>query len=57
VRERVLKLVRAKKTQEQVLAAAPTKDFDAKWGGGFMKPDVWVGRVYVDLQREVAAKR
>jgi glyoxylase-like metal-dependent hydrolase (beta-lactamase superfamily II) len=57
VRERVLKLVKAGKTQEQVLAAQPTQDFDEKWGKGFMKPDVWVGRVYVDLKREVEARK
>jgi cyclase len=57
VRDRVLKLVRAGKTQDQVLAAQPTKDYDEKWGKGFLKPDVWVGRVYVDLKREVDARK
>jgi glyoxylase-like metal-dependent hydrolase (beta-lactamase superfamily II) len=56
-RDRIAKLVRAGKTQEEVLAAAPTKDFDAKWGGGFLKPDAWVGRMYVDLKRERESKK
>jgi glyoxylase-like metal-dependent hydrolase (beta-lactamase superfamily II) len=56
VRDRVVKLIHAGKTQEQVLAAQPTKDYDAKWGGGFMKPDAWVGRVYVDLKRAASEK-
>ena len=51
VRERVSKLVAAGKSQDEVLAAKPTADFDARWGGGFFKPDVWVGRIYVELKR------
>ncbi len=56
VRDRIVKLVRAGKTQEQVLAAQPTREFDAKWGNGFMKPDVWVGRLYVELKRAASDK-
>ncbi|HPF28127.1 MAG TPA: MBL fold metallo-hydrolase [Steroidobacteraceae bacterium] len=51
VHERVSKLVAAGKSQDEVLAAKPTADFDARWGSGFFKPDVWVGRVYVELKR------
>ena len=53
VRERILKMIKQKKTLEQVVAAKPTADFDAKWAGSFWKPDQWVGRVYVDLRRTV----
>jgi glyoxylase-like metal-dependent hydrolase (beta-lactamase superfamily II) len=53
VRERILKMIRQQKTLEQVVAAKPTADFDAKWAGSFWKPDQWVGRVYVDLRRTV----
>lgn len=30
------------KTVEEIVAAKPTAELDAKWGNGFMKPDVWV---------------
>ncbi len=53
VRERVLKMIKQKKTLEQVVAAKPTADFDAKWAGSFWKPDQWVGRVYADLRRTI----
>ena len=47
VRDRIVKLVRAGRTQEQVIAAKPTAEFDAKWGGRFWKPEQWVGQLYV----------
>jgi glyoxylase-like metal-dependent hydrolase (beta-lactamase superfamily II) len=31
------------KTKEAAVAAKPTAEFDAKWGQGFIKPDVFVG--------------
>ena len=46
VEARVRTLVEQGKSREQVVAARPTADFDAKWGGGFLKPDTWVGVVY-----------
>lgn len=52
VRERVLPLVRSGKTMEEVLAAAPTKDFDAQWGKGFMNPVLFTKVVYLGLARE-----
>lgn len=39
----------AGKTLEEVVAEKPTADFDAKWGGGFLKPDVWVGIIYAAI--------
>ena len=51
IRERVAKLIKQKKTLDEVIAAKPSADFDAKWAGGFWKPEQWVGRVYVDLKR------
>jgi len=50
IRDRVKPMVAAGKTLDEVKAAGPTKDFDAKWGGGFMKPDVWIGIVYQSLK-------
>jgi glyoxylase-like metal-dependent hydrolase (beta-lactamase superfamily II) len=49
VRDRVKPMVAAGKSIDEVRAAKPTADFDAKWGGGFYKPDVWVGIVYASL--------
>jgi glyoxylase-like metal-dependent hydrolase (beta-lactamase superfamily II) len=39
------------KTREQFIAAKPTAEWDAKWGGGFMKPDAFAGGLYDDLSR------
>jgi cyclase len=50
-RDRVAALVKAGKTLEQVTAAKPTADLDAKWGQGFIKPDPWVSILYKDLAR------
>jgi cyclase len=50
IRDRVKALVTAGKTLDQVKAAQPTKDFDAKWGGGFLKPDVFTAIVYQSLK-------
>ncbi len=46
VRDRVRSLVDAGKTRDEVIAAKPSASFDAEWGTGFMKPDVWIGIVY-----------
>ena len=48
---RVAAQVKAGKTLEQVTAAAPTAEFDAKWGQGFMKAAPFVAIVYKDAQR------
>lgn len=33
------------KFRQQIIDAKPTAPFDEKWGGGFLKPDRWVGIV------------
>jgi glyoxylase-like metal-dependent hydrolase (beta-lactamase superfamily II) len=50
VRNRVAKLVAAGKSQEQVVATLPTKEFEAKYGSPNFNAAQWVGRVYVDQQ-------
>ncbi len=50
IRDRVKTMVAAGKTLDEVKAAAPTKDFDAKWGEGFMKPEVFTAIVYQSLK-------
>jgi cyclase len=46
VRASVAKLMLAKKTLEQIKAAKPTASFDAKFGQGFIKPDMLVEEIY-----------
>jgi cyclase len=46
VRDRVQKAVREGKTQDQVVASKPSAEFDAAWGGGFLKPEAFVTEVY-----------
>ena len=50
-RDRIHQLVSEGKSQEEAVAAKPTADLDAQWGGGFMQPDVWVGIVYSSLKK------
>jgi cyclase len=57
VRDRVKKLVKQKKSQDQTLDAKPTQDLDARYGQGFIKPDVFVRIVYIDQQRALRRKK
>jgi cyclase len=52
VRQRIQKLIAAGKTMDEVVAAAPTKDFDAKWGSGYVSPDVFTRIVFSSLIKE-----
>ena len=49
VRQRIQQLVAAGKTMDEAVAAAPTKDFDAKWGSGYVTPDVFTKMVFSSL--------
>ena len=49
VRQRVKDLIAAGKTMNEVVTAAPTKDFDAQWGGGYVTPDVFTRMVFSSL--------
>jgi glyoxylase-like metal-dependent hydrolase (beta-lactamase superfamily II) len=49
VHDRVMRLKRDGKSREQVVAADVVADYNPTWGGGFMKPDVWIGIVYDSL--------
>jgi cyclase len=51
VRDRIAKLIEEGRTREEVVAAKPSREFDAKWGGQFLKPDQWVGLLYDDLRK------
>ena len=49
VRQRIKVLVGAGKTMNEAVDAAPTKDFDAEWGRGYVSPDVFVRMVFTSL--------
>ena len=57
VRDRVAKLVKAGKTQEQVVEARPTKEFEEKYGGTNFNAAQWIGRAYVDQKRALEMRR
>ena len=57
VRDRVKALLARGRTQEQVLAARPTAEFDARYGAGAMRPDIWLQRVYADLLAKQARRK
>ena len=50
VRERLRDLIAQGKSADEAVKARPTAAFDAKWGGGFMKPDVFTRIVYSSLK-------
>ncbi len=56
VRDRVAKLVKAGKTQAQVVEARPTKEYEQKYGGENFNAEQWLGRAYVD-QKAALEKR
>jgi cyclase len=51
VRDKVAALIRQNKTQDEVVAAKPTADFDAKvTGATAMTADRFVGQLYAELK-------
>lgn len=46
VRDRVRRLAKAGKSEEEVVSAKPTASFDARWGKGPVSPDAFVRMVY-----------
>jgi len=52
VRDRVAAAVKAGKTEQEVVASKPTKDFDEGRLGGAITPDRFVSLVYRDLSRK-----
>jgi cyclase len=52
IRDRVAALIKQGKTKEQVIAAKPSAEWDATWGSGFMKPDVFLGMVYDSMKKQ-----
>jgi cyclase len=56
VRQRIKALITAGKTIDEAVAGAPTKDFDAKWGRGYVTPDVFTKIVFSSLTRSTASR-
>ncbi len=51
VHGRVGDLITQGKSRDEVIAAAPTRDFDEIWGNGFLDPPTWVGIVYDSMDK------
>jgi cyclase len=49
VRQCVKDLITAGKTMDEVVAAMPTKDFDARWASGYVTPEVFTRMVFASL--------
>ena len=57
VRQRIKVLITSGKTIDEAVAAAPTKDFDAKWSGGYVPADVFTKMVFSSLTNAGSASR
>jgi len=53
LRDRITRIIRDGKTLEEAIAAKPTRDFDARWANGPIRPDQLVEEIYADLKRTV----
>ena len=53
VRERLTPLVKAGKSAEEVIAAAPLADLEARWGHGFVKTENFLRAVHAGLRGEL----
>ncbi len=49
VYNRISELKKNGLTIDEVVESKPTRNFDGKWGNGFLKPDKWVRIVYSAL--------
>ena len=52
IRDRIQSQIKAGKTLEEIKSSQPTQAFDREWGGGFIKPDIFVGIIYQSLIQE-----
>jgi glyoxylase-like metal-dependent hydrolase (beta-lactamase superfamily II) len=52
VRDRIAAAIKTGKTEQEVVASKPTKDFDEGRMGGAITPDRFVSLVYTDLSRK-----
>lgn len=52
VRDRVQKMIAAGKSEDQIVAAHPTADFDARYAHGRVSPDDFVREIYAALHKQ-----
>ncbi len=52
IRDRINKIIAEGKTVDQVIAAKPLADLDAKYGKGFMGPDMFLRIIYESLSKK-----
>jgi cyclase len=57
VRDRIARLVRGGKSQDDVVTARPTKEFEEKYGGANFNAAQWIGRAYVDQKIALDKKK
>src|SRR6202521_3712607 len=57
VRQRIKVLIAAGKTIDETVAAAPTRDFDAAWGSGYVTPEVFTKMIFSRLAGTSSASR
>jgi hypothetical protein len=57
VRDRLTKLVKAGKTQEQAVEARPTREFERRYGGANSKAAQWIGRAHIDQKTALEKRR
>ena len=58
VNETISAMVKQGKSVDEVVAAAPTKQYDAQFGNGILKPDAFLKMLYqgkTELQEKKAA--
>jgi glyoxylase-like metal-dependent hydrolase (beta-lactamase superfamily II) len=55
-RDRIRRYMNDGADRDAIIGARPTRDLDEQWGGGFMKPDVWVGLVHDGLKKKERAR-
>jgi len=53
VRDRIAAAIKAGKTEAEIVASKPTKDFDEGRMAGAITPDRFVSLVYADLSRRL----
>jgi hypothetical protein len=51
VKQRVESAIAAGKTQDAFIAEKPLADFDAAWGGGFLKSEQFLALAWLDLSK------
>jgi hypothetical protein len=51
----MLPMAKQGKSADEVVKAAPTKDYDGKWGNGLLPPEMWVRVAYTSILRHQKA--